>query len=315
MRQKELKAENRYSRNSKEIKRPPNENLNQFEEKKESACILNADKLKKIIVEMHPKNSRHEKFGVCDNLNRFNFCSCFKDKKEKISDLSKGIGLGPSLFLMATRALGTFFFIMTLVNIPVYLFFYNASEWEAHSPQDYFAKMSIGNMGAVVKSCGSSNLAFLDDVDGGPRQIKLQCEQGVLEDLQMFGLAKDDASTCSAIPGAKDKEKYFIKACHYDSILHDNGIFNPIFETQFWRNYNRTCQGLSECIIPLTFEGIFYPNDPKSVVLPKCPQTEGEEGSEECTSAEGSEESTENIEVASPGEEVDAGTYEAGQVA
>jgi hypothetical protein len=46
-----------------------------------------------------------------------------KDNFE-ISKLARELGVGPSMFLISIKKLALFFFIMTIINIPVYVFLY-----------------------------------------------------------------------------------------------------------------------------------------------------------------------------------------------
>jgi hypothetical protein len=45
-----------------------------------------------------------------------------------IEDINKKIGLGPSLYLMTVKSLCCFFFLITILNTPVYFFYYTAGK-------------------------------------------------------------------------------------------------------------------------------------------------------------------------------------------
>lgn len=84
---------------------------------------------------------------IFDRLGAYEFFTCCSKKKESISELSKEIGLGPSIFLMSTKSMIFLFFCLTLLNLPVYYLFYKANDDEpAISYQDYVAKLSLGNI-------------------------------------------------------------------------------------------------------------------------------------------------------------------------
>ena len=91
-------------------------------------------KLKANIGYLHPRNNSKEgsfKFGICDNLGRYPCpCPCQKTTitSEDITQMGKEIGVGPALFLMTTKTLIWFFILMTILNLPVYLFLFNSNQ-------------------------------------------------------------------------------------------------------------------------------------------------------------------------------------------
>ena len=69
--------------------------------------------------------------------------------------MAKSIGLGPTLFLMSTKALAIFFFVLTLLNIPYMMILYkqdhegehnNKNDWWINKVETVFYKMSIGHI-------------------------------------------------------------------------------------------------------------------------------------------------------------------------
>ena len=42
--------------------------------------------------------------------------------------MAEEIGLGPTMFLISAKSLAWFFFVITIINIPTYMFFYNSNE-------------------------------------------------------------------------------------------------------------------------------------------------------------------------------------------
>ena len=100
--------------------------------------------LKKAIFSMHPMEGE-KSFGICSSLGGYPLFECCE---KKVSPLAKEIGLGPTMFLMSSKALSCLFFILTLINLPVYLFYYSSNDYEVHSiPIDLFPKLSLGNIG------------------------------------------------------------------------------------------------------------------------------------------------------------------------
>ena len=63
-----------------------------------------------------------KRFSLCDDLGFLApCCSCCSNKKP--TKMAQQIGLGPTLFLMSTKAFAWFFLVITIINIPVLMFF------------------------------------------------------------------------------------------------------------------------------------------------------------------------------------------------
>ena len=127
-------------------------------------------KLKMNINQLHP-NKGGKSFGVCENLGSYGLCS----KNIKITELSKEIGIGPTMFLLATKSLAWLFFFCTIINIPVFAFYFtsNPTTGDSMSIQDYLGALSLGNIGESQKACDRLNAAATSE-------IKLSCSLGKL---------------------------------------------------------------------------------------------------------------------------------------
>lgn len=60
------------------------------------------------------------RYGICEELGMLPACKCCV---KNTSSMAKQIGVGPALFLMSTKALSWFFLFLTILNIPVMLFY------------------------------------------------------------------------------------------------------------------------------------------------------------------------------------------------
>lgn len=70
--------------------------------------------------------------------------------------MAQQLGLGPSLFLMSTKAFAWFFLIISIINIPVFVFFGTGnSAGEFNRLTDLFAILSMGNVGQSGVACNS----------------------------------------------------------------------------------------------------------------------------------------------------------------
>jgi hypothetical protein len=65
-----------------------------------------------------------ESFSFREPLGNYYVPLCQNKDKFEISKLARELGVGPSMFLISIKKLALFFFIMTIINIPVYVFLY-----------------------------------------------------------------------------------------------------------------------------------------------------------------------------------------------
>jgi hypothetical protein len=107
-----------------------------------------------------------------------------------IKEVNKEIGLGPTLFMMMTKALAYFFVLITIINLPIMWLYYSANVEETSSSRllsvtipnplhrflsedeasqddvssfqnflDSIDKMSLGNLGRLTNGCYEVDLA------------------------------------------------------------------------------------------------------------------------------------------------------------
>lgn len=70
------------------------------------------------------------------------------------TDLAKQIGIGPTLFLLSTKALAFFFLFISILSVPIMGFYYNGNPDNAGGTgivDSYFAMLSLGNVGSNDK--------------------------------------------------------------------------------------------------------------------------------------------------------------------
>ena len=148
---------------------------------------------------------------------------------------------------MATKSLGLLFFVLTLLNIPVYMFYYNANEWEIDAPQEMFARVSLGNMGATQLTCSSANYPQ-------ENEMTLSCGNGTIAGLSFFGLTKHSGTKCELIQNYKnfeERREFFDQECFYSMSskknetqwFNDLPVGNTTLKSRFRNYYNKTCIG------------------------------------------------------------------------
>lgn len=118
-------------------------------------------------------------FGICDTVGGHDFCCCCRTKQ--VSKMSKEIGVGATLFLMSTKSLSILFFFLTIINIPVYMFYYasHPASNTLSTPQDYFNALSLGNIGESDYACSAVNWAY-PVAAPAVQELSLACSSGTL---------------------------------------------------------------------------------------------------------------------------------------
>lgn len=191
---------------------------------------ISYDKLKSHITQMHPRNESADKFSICSHLgsyeNTYFKCDGLMCCRSKVSELSQEINIGPTMFLMSTKQLMKFFFFLTVINLPLYLFFWQSTEHDSHSHDInfIFAHLGIGALGERQNACGYANVATQKNIT-----IKCAHKMGKIDNLLMVGLSKNDSTTCSAISDntyRTDAPNLLAKGCflHYDLTHRENSV-------------------------------------------------------------------------------------------
>ena len=137
---------------------------------REKALANTAPKLSNLkdhIRDSHPATITGEKFGLCSSLGLMPVLECMSREP---SELSQKLGVGPTLFLMSTRAMSWLFFFLTIINLPAFAYYYKGTSSDADGEStvntatgfsDYFKLLSLGNVGQSSYSCGYSNFATI----------------------------------------------------------------------------------------------------------------------------------------------------------
>ena len=101
---------------------------------REQETKITYENLRHHIINMHPTKSidkdsrKRSKFSICDPIG---FLPVFKWLNKKPSDLSQELGVGPTLFLMSTRGMFWLFTFLTIINIPVFAYYYKGTSSDA----------------------------------------------------------------------------------------------------------------------------------------------------------------------------------------
>ena len=110
---------------------------------------ISLEALNMYITSNHPRNKDNEPFGLCDYLGEYDSKFLCTETDHNITDMAKEIQIGPSMFLLSTYQILKFFFWLSVLNIPVYIFLHSVSyhEEEAVTPSVLFGSFTIGNIG------------------------------------------------------------------------------------------------------------------------------------------------------------------------
>ena len=136
------------------------------------------DKLVRFIEQNHPTKvveakegeentkSRQESFSIFEDVGTLKVVKCCN---ERISPMAIELGIGPTLFLLSTKAMAWFFFFLTIINLPLFYFYFNGTMVDQNSQggspkfDDNFVKLSLGNIGQSSYACGEANLALVNN--------------------------------------------------------------------------------------------------------------------------------------------------------
>ena len=125
------------------------------------------------------------------------------------------MGLGPSMFLLQVKAVTILFLILSIINIPIFVFYAASNEATGSSMLDIFMQLSLGNIGQRDYSCMSLNYAT-------DTEIKFSCSSNFakLTKLQFIGVTKDDETQCATIQEDSaervNKDDAFVNKCYMD---------------------------------------------------------------------------------------------------
>ena len=146
------------------------------------------------------------RFSLFDRLG-FLPMSSYSSEQE-ISPMASQIGLGPSLFLMSTKALGYFFLLLTILNIPLFLFYNWGYQEEANAitATNIFSRLSIGNIGTDSLTCSETNLFQIEQAKSTSSDAQflsqftkanLTCHMGHIGQLKLIGLVESEDYGCN----------------------------------------------------------------------------------------------------------------------
>lgn len=142
------------------------------------------------------------------------------------------------LLLNTTKSMSILFLILTIINMPVYLFYAsgNASKGlGSDKTTDIFAKLSLGNLGQSMKSCSETNVLFNET-------LTFSCSFGQIESLELWGLVKDDNSTCKVIKSVKESKD--MNQFMWDDCTIDGDMFNDeTVKNDFKKFFQDNCKG------------------------------------------------------------------------
>ena len=113
---------------------------------------ISFEKLQRYMMDQHPthtvtdqngENPHEQYYPVCAPLGSIPLSCCKIADTEK---LAKSLGIGPTLFLMTTKAFGWFFLFITILNIPVFGLYYNGNPNQIEGAS-VFERLTLGNIG------------------------------------------------------------------------------------------------------------------------------------------------------------------------
>lgn len=121
--------------------------------------VISYHKLKQHIYKNHPskkyekgKENKDRNFSWREDIGILPICKCLNRKQP--TRLAQELGIGATLFLMSTRAMTILFAVLSIMNIPLFIFYYSGSRQAEQGFDDIFLKLSLGNAGSSSYTCG-----------------------------------------------------------------------------------------------------------------------------------------------------------------
>lgn len=111
-------------------------------------------------------------------------CCNFIKFSKWVTEPAKEIGLGATLFLFTNKALFWLFLFLTIINLPLMIFYFNGNGDSYVLPGfvGFLGRLTLGNMGTSGYTCNSVNIATYQ------KTMYLACKYGTMSELYQFGL-------------------------------------------------------------------------------------------------------------------------------
>lgn len=206
---------------------------------------ISYQELMKYIYKVHPTKItgqglevRREKFGVCESLGSLQMCTCKQNRAKETTQMARQIGVGPTLFLMTTKAFSQLFFFLSILYIPL-IFIYlvgNPHDSTNFWQENIFVQTSLGHLSSSGLTCGAINFkdirqAVKDRDENRVNKlttVDLNCEPGhKLGLMTNFGIVQ-----------AEKQKSYDCR-----SIIKD--------PTQHFHDMDQTCELSHEGVLPV----------------------------------------------------------------
>jgi len=165
------------------------------------------------------------------------------------------------MFLMTVKQLMKFFFFLSMLNIPCYLFYHQVNH--GAEPEDivaHLAKLTLGSVGEQETVCRSTNAA-------ASSSLELECpsnSEAFIDELLFVGITKNDSTTCRSATPVVKTDAVLQKGCFFDVDTHvRNEVLQKnmpadkeflqdrpnVLKFKTWLEKN--CLGRNKCTIPI----------------------------------------------------------------
>lgn len=113
------------------------------------------------------------------------------------------------MFLMTLKQLMWVFFFLSIINIPLYTFYWQVNT-QANPKSSFFQKFAMANS-AQDDTC--EELTF-----GRQTYLKFECprKMSTISDLKFIGIAKNDTASCRGAIVTHIPSRIFTEGCYYD---------------------------------------------------------------------------------------------------
>lgn len=109
-----------------------------------------------------------------------------REENNGITECSLALGDGATLYLQMMKTFSIMFFILSLLNIPIYVLYeQNTDGNDFRSLGKIFKLFTIGNLGQLTKKCGFSDFHwhFHDTEPPLEQKVHIDCEAGYIGEI------------------------------------------------------------------------------------------------------------------------------------
>ena len=111
--------------------------------------------------------------------------------RKGLTTAAKTLGDGATMYLQSMKTFAIMFFVLTIINMPVYVIYASNTDGNNFSNLNvFFTYFTLGNLGRSNLKCDYGNVEsnLRIESDQTPRKLNLKCDRGYIKEVERFGL-------------------------------------------------------------------------------------------------------------------------------